>query len=321
MERKLVSQIEAARLRIRPYARKTELSFSPDLSAELGAHIYFKWENHQPTGSFKIRGACNKILVNLLDCQKRGVISASTGNHGLAVAFVCQQEKLALTLYVPASISSLKRQKLEATGARLIFVDGPCERAETLARKEARKNGQVYVSPYNDEEVIAGQGTCGLEILEDLPEIEEVMVPVGGGGLIAGVAVYLKTLKPAIKITGIEPENSAFIKNSLEHNHLTNDFPEKPTLAEAVAGGLEEGAITFDLVKKYVDRVITVEEEAIYQAIRLVFKYHQEKVEGAGALAMAGLISYPEIFSGKKVVAVTSGGNIEEALWKKIIYS
>jgi threonine dehydratase len=319
MKNKLVIEIEAARSTIRPYARKTELSFSPDLSVELDARIYFKWENHQPTGSFKIRGACNKILANLPDCQKKGVISASTGNHGLAVAFVCQQEKLDLTLYVPASISSLKRQKLEATGARLIFVDGTCEQAETQARQEAGSNGQIFVSPYNDEQVVAGQGTCGLEILEDLPEMEEVMVPVGGGGLIGGVAVYLKTLKPAIKITGIEPENSAFIKNSLDRGFLTNDFREKPTIAEAVAGGLEEGAITFDLIRKYVDRVITVKEQAIYQAIRLLFKHHQEKIEGAGALALAGLISYPEIFSGKKVVTVVSGGNLDDRLWRKIV--
>lgn len=320
MTEKLLRQIEEASLKIRPYVKKTELSFSPVLSSELGLELYFKWENHQPTGSFKIRGASNKILNHRAECQQRGVVAASTGNHGLAVAYLCQQEKLDLRLYVPASISRYKREKLEASGARLLLVDGSCEQAETLARKEAAANGQVFVSPYNDEEVIAGQGTCGQEIIEDLPEVEEVIVPIGGGGLISGIAVYLKALKPQIKVTGVEPVNSAFIQNSLLNNRLTNDFPEKPTIADAVAGGLEEGAITFDLIRNYVDRVLTVEEETIYQAIRLLFHHHREKVEGAGALALAGLLSQPEIFSGKKVVAVVSGGNIEEALFQKIIY-
>jgi threonine dehydratase len=321
METDLRRQIEAARARITPFVRRTELALSPEISKGIGARVYLKWENHQPTGSFKIRGAGNKIMANLQACREKGVTAASTGNHGLAVASICQKQKLNLSLFLPDSISSLKRQKLEETGARIVFVDGPCEQAEAQARAEARLSGGIFVSPYNDYEVIAGQGTCGQEIMEDLPEVEEVVVPVGGGGLISGIAVYLKNFRPAIKVTGVEPENSAFIKNSLNRGVLTNDFPEKPTVAEAVAGGLEEGAITFDLIKKYVDQVITVKEEAIYQAIKLLFKHHQKKIEGAGALALAGMISYSEMFSGKKVVAVVSGGNIEDQLWEKIINS
>ncbi|MGC8746880.1 MAG: threonine ammonia-lyase [Candidatus Saccharicenans sp.] len=311
--------IEEARVRIRAYASHTELTFAPAISANYGAEVYFKWENHQPTGSFKIRGATNKILSNLSEGGKRGVVAASTGNHGAATAFVCQRERLNLTLYVPSSIAGNKRQKLEKSGLQLVLVNGPCELAEALARKEARRSGQVFVSPYNDPEVISGQGTCGLEILEDLPEVEEVVVPVGGGGLIAGVAAYLKEKKPGLKITGVEPENSAFIQSSLRLGYLSNDFPEKPTIADAVAGGLEEGAITFDLIREYVDDMVTVTEEAIIRAMKLIFKYQQEKVEGAGALSLAGLISFPANFAGKKTVLIASGGNIDRELWEKII--
>lgn len=311
-------RIEEASRRIRPYAIRTDLTFSPRFSAEGGSQLYFKWESHQPTGSFKIRGAANKILSNLDDCRQRGVVAASTGNHGAATAYICQQEGLALTLYVPASITQLKRQKLEKSGARLILVDGPCEQAEALARQAAGTGHQVFVSPYNDEQVIAGQGTCGLEILQDWPEVEEVIVPVGGGGLIAGLAIYLKGKNPGIRITGIEPENSAFIKHSLALGYLSNDFPEKPTRAEAVAGGLESGSITFDLIKEYVDCLLTVSEQSISVAMRILYEDNQERVEGAGALSLAGWLTAPEFFSDKRVVAVVSGGNIDPAAWQAL---
>ncbi|MGB9894177.1 MAG: pyridoxal-phosphate dependent enzyme, partial [Candidatus Saccharicenans sp.] len=152
-----VEKIEEARDRIMAYVKQTELTPSPQLSSELKSEIYFKWENHQPTGSFKIRGAANKILSNLAACHERGVVAASTGNHGLASSYVCQHEGLKLSLFLPASISKVKRQKLAATRASLILVDGPCEQAEALARKESELSGKVFVSPYNDPEVVAGQ--------------------------------------------------------------------------------------------------------------------------------------------------------------------
>ncbi|MGB9836589.1 MAG: threonine ammonia-lyase [Candidatus Saccharicenans sp.] len=312
-------EIEKARERIQSVVLETELDFSPEISARLKTRLYLKWENHQPTGSFKIRGAANKILANLDDCRERGVIAASTGNHGLATACICQKERLSLSLFVPESISEVKRRKLQTSGATLTVVDGPCEKAEALARQVAARARKVFVSPYNDEQVIAGQGTCGLEILSALPEVEEVVVPVGGGGLISGIAVYLKEKKPGIKITGVEPENSAFIKHSLEKGQLSNGFPEKPTLADAVAGGLEEGAITFDLIKKYVDRVVTVTEDELARAVRWLYRYHGEKVEGAGALSLAALIAKPELFTGRHLVAVVSGGNIQDDLWQSIV--
>jgi threonine dehydratase len=316
-----VQSINLSALRIGEFACHTELTSSTGLSGLLGTDIYFKWENHQPTGSFKIRGAANKIMANLNDCRQRGVTAASTGNHGAATAFICQREGLKLSLFVPSSIAEIKRKKLEKSGARLILVDGPCEQAEALARKEARKSGQIFVSPYNDPEVIAGQGTCGLEIYQDLPEVEEVIVPVGGGGLISGISIYLKTMNPAIKITGVEPENSAFIKHSLSLGYLSNEFEEKATVADAVAGGLESDALTFDLIREYVDDIITVSEESIIEAMRLIFKFHKEKVEGAGALALAALMSFPSKFMGRKTVLLVSGGNCDDDLFKQIILS
>jgi threonine dehydratase len=311
-------RIEEASRRIRPYAIQTDLTFSPGLSTEPGSQLYFKWENHQPTGSFKIRGAANKILANLDKCRRRGVVAASTGNHGAATAYICQQEGLELTLYVPATITQVKLRKLEKSGARLILVDGPCQQAEALARQAAETGHQVFVSPYNDEQVIAGQGTCGLEIMTDWPEVEEIIVPVGGGGLMAGLAVYLKERNPGIRITGVEPENSAFIQRSLALGYLSNDFPEKLTRAEAVAGGLEPGSMTFDLVKHYVDGWLTVSEEHIVQAMKILYEHHQEVVEGAGALSLAGWLAVPEFFSGKRVVAIVSGGNIDPVSWREL---
>lgn len=317
----LARKIEEAAVRIRGYALHTPLSESLELSARLGSKVYLKWENTQPTGSFKIRGASNKILANLESCRQKGVVAASTGNHGLAAAHVCSQEKLRLELYVPRTISAVKKGYLEDYGVKLNLVDGPCQQAEKLAREAARSAGLVFVSPYNDEEVIAGQGTCGLEIWADWPEVEEVVVPVGGGGLIAGIACYLKEKNPSIIITGIEPENSAFIKHSWLQGRLDNNFPEKPTIAEAVAGGLEDNSITFELIQKYVDRLLTVTEEAIIQAIIICFRHHRQQVEGAGALSLAGIRSYPELFSGRKLVAIVSGGNIEDNLWEKLVFS
>jgi len=321
MNNSLVAQVENASTRIRSYARLTELQESSELSIELKARIFFKWENHQPTGSFKIRGTANKILAHLSDCREQGVAAASTGNHGLATAYVCHREGLKLALFIPSSISEVKRKKLEMSEATLVLVPGSCELAEARARQEAEEAGKVFVSPYNDEEVIAGQGTCGLEIMTAFPDVDEVIVPVGGGGLISGIAVYLKEKKPGIKVTGIEPENSAFINHSLSLGYLSNDFPEKPTIADAVAGGLEEGAITFDLIRRYVDRVLTVDEESIISAMKLIYRKHGEKVEGAGALPLAGLLSFPELFEAKKIVAVVSGGNVDENTWEKISFS
>ncbi|MDI6844792.1 MAG: pyridoxal-phosphate dependent enzyme [Candidatus Saccharicenans sp.] len=313
--------IEEAHRRIRHYALWTPMSDSLELSESLHGQVCFKWENTQPTGSFKIRGAANKILANIARCRQRGVVAASTGNHGLATASVCEQERLDLELFVPRTISEVKRKYLEQYGVSLRMIDGPCELAERLARQEARLKGRVFVSPYNDELVIAGQGTCGLEIWEDWPQVEEVVVPVGGGGLISGIACYLKEKNPRIIITGVEPENTAYIKHSLEAGRVDNSFGEKPTIADAVSGGLEEDSITFSFIQKYVDRMLTVTEKSIIQSIVFCLQHHRYQVEGAGALALAALRSYPELFSGKKVVGVVTGGNIEDSFWEKLIFA
>lgn len=319
--KKLKKLIEEANGRIRKYILWTPMSESLELSERLSGEICLKWENTQPTGSFKIRGAASKILASIDQCRQRGVVAASTGNHGLATASVCEQENLDLELFVPRTISEVKRKYLEQYRVSLRMIDGACEKAERLARREASLNGKVFVSPYNDEQVIAGQGTCGLEIWQDWPEVEEVVVPVGGGGLISGIACYLKEKNPAIKITGVESENTAFIKHSLKVGRVDNNFLEKPTIADAVSGGLEEGAITFDLIQKYIDRMLTVSEEAIIQGIIFCLHHHRHQVEGAGALSLAAIISYPELFSGRKLVAVISGGNIKDSLWDELIFS
>jgi threonine dehydratase len=302
-------RIDQALVRIKPEIKRTPLEYSPSLSQISGAAVYLKWENEQHTGSFKFRGALNKVRSFSSGQKKKGVISASTGNHGLGASLAARLEGVTLTLVLPTNISKEKRRRLEDSGAEIIEYGDSCEKAELRARHLAREKGQVYISPYNDEEVICGQGTIGLEILEDLPDAEAVLVPIGGGGLISGIAGYLKSSINKIRIFGVEPERSAFMAASLSAGRIV-EIKEKETIADAVAGGIEPGSITFSFCQKLLEGIITVEESVIRKVMRLIYEKHQRMVEGAGALALAGLMSQGPLFEKGKVVLVVSGGNI-----------
>lgn len=310
---------------INAYARihdviiRTPLEYSPALSEKLKAHVYFKWECEQTTGSFKFRGALNKIRSLSPGQKAKGVVSASTGNHGLGISHAAGLEGVALTLYLPENASRVKIEKLEKMGAALRFFETSCEKTEMHARREAASSGRVFISPYNDLEIIYGQGTIGTEILKDVPDVEDVLVPVGGGGLIAGIGGYIKFHKPDARIFGIEPAHSAFMKASLESGRLV-EIKEKMTIADAVAGGIEPNSVTFPLCQKYVDGVVTVSEGAIKRSMRTMYELHGRTAEGAGAVALAALMTYPEKFQGRKVVLVVSGKNISRELFKKICH-
>ena len=186
--------------------------------------------------------------------RKAGVVSASTGNHGLAIGHASGLEGVDLILFLPETVAEVKRKKIEAMGVNLRFFGDDCEKTEVHARGFAEESGRIYVSPYNDFDIVAGQGTVGVEVLEDLPDVQDIVVPVGGGGLIAGIGAYAKSVNPAIRIVGVEPETSAFMKASIEAGKLVA-FAEKPTFADALAGGIEAGSITFPLCRKVCGRM------------------------------------------------------------------
>jgi threonine dehydratase len=296
---------------------KTPLEYSPALSLMFGAHVYLKWECGQITGSFKLRGALNKIRTLSPGQKRQGVVSASTGNHGLAMSYAAGLEGVALTLYLPENAAPAKIAKIRRSGANVRFHGTSCEKTEMFARREADKEGRVFVSPYNDLDVIYGQGTVGLEILDQVRDPADVLVPVGGGGLIAGIGGYLKSECPGAGIIGCEPARSAFMAASLKAGRLV-DFKEKKTLADAVAGGIEPGSVTFPLCRKYVDDILTVSERALARAMRAIHAIHGRIVEGAGALPLAVLMTYPARFKGRRVVLVLSGQNISRRVFQDV---
>lgn len=306
--------------RIRKDIIRTSLNYSPFLSQMFDARVYIKWENEQVTGSFKFRGALNKLRSLEKREKLKGIISASTGNHGLGLSRACHLEGVKLTLFLPENAAPEKIKKLRDYKVSLKLFGLSCEKAEMHARQKARDEGQVYVSPYNDYDIVYGQGTIGVEILEDLPDVDDIIVPLGGGGLVSGIAGYLKSGNEKIRIFGVEPENSCFMAASLASGKIV-EIEEKETLAEAVAGGIEPGAITFPLCQKLVDEILTVKEEDIKISLRYLFKKHKKIVEGAGALSLAGLMKKPEAFQGRRVVLIASGGNISQDLFQKIIRS
>ncbi|HUU37020.1 MAG TPA: pyridoxal-phosphate dependent enzyme [Candidatus Desulfaltia sp.] len=302
-------KIIAAYGRIGPDIRRTPLEFSPALSALTGAEVFLKWESEQRTGSFKFRGALNKIRSLSPEERNRGVVSASTGNHGLGISLAAEMESLPLALVLPQNVSAEKKRRLEEGPAEIIVHGESCDKAEIWARCLAEETGKTFISPYNDEDIIAGQGTIGLEIYEDLPDVEAALVPVGGGGLIAGIAGYLKASGRTVEVSGVEPSCSGFMAASLAAGHIV-EIEEGETIAEAVAGGIEPGSITFPLCRELLDRIILVEEPLLKRAMSLILELHQRMVEGAGALSLAGLLEDRSRFQAKKTVLVVSGGNI-----------
>ncbi len=310
--------IRAAHVRIRDDIRRTPLTAARGIGGEAGARVFIKWESDQITGSFKLRGALNRLRTLSPAERSRGVVSASTGNHGLAIAHASRLEGIELTLFLPGTAAAVKRAKIEAFGVDVRTFGDDCGATEVHAREYAAGAGKFYASPYNDPFIVAGQGTVGIEVLEDGPAVDDVIVAVGGGGLIAGIAGYFKAMSPGTRIIGVEPETSAFMKASVEAGRLVG-FPERPTVADAVAGGIEPGAITFPLCRDLVDDYLTVSESAIVGAMAAVRASCGKRIEGAAALPVAALLCEPERFRGRTVVCIASGGNIDPARFDALV--
>jgi threonine dehydratase len=312
------SEVCAAYERIKADIKRTPLERSGPLSRELGADVYVKWECDQTTGSFKLRGALNKLRSLSDDERRRGVVSASTGNHGLAISHAAKLLGVGLKLFLPETVAEVKRARIEAMGIDVEVRGASCDKAEIMAREFAARTGRVFVSPYNDWDIVFGAGTVGLELAEDPARFDDVIVPVGGGGLIGGIAGFLKAVRPDARVVGVEPETSAFMAASLAAGRLV-EIDERETIADAVAGGIEPGAITFPLCRDLVDAIEVVPEALIARGLALAEARHGRIVEGAGALPFAAMLHSPAKWAGRTVVAVVSGGNIATERFRAVV--
>jgi threonine dehydratase len=305
----IVKEASKAEQNIGPYIRETPLEFSPYLSSMGGSQLYLKLENFQLTGSFKIRGAFNKLLSLPEKMKEKGIITASSGNHGVAVSFALRKLGLKGKIFLPQNTSKAKVRILEESGAEIELYGDDCVNAENHARKTAEQNGMVWISPYNDTEVIGGQATVGLELLDQIKKIDAVLVPVGGGGLISGIAACLKAKKKDTVVIGCQPINSCVMYESLRAGRIL-ELESKPSLSDATAGGIEKGSLTFDLCRELVDDFILVSEQEIKEAILVGLRQHAFLIEGAAALSIASYLKTAKRFAGKSVVLILSGARI-----------
>lgn len=262
--------ITEAHMAIRPQVRTTPLDYSPLLSLISGCQIYLKCEHLQHTGSFKFRGAVNKIRLLNETSRQSGVITASTGNHGQALALAAREAGVAVTVYAPATAAQVKLDAIRAFGADIELVEGDALAAELEASRQAGLQGKPFVSPYNDKYIIAGQGTSGIEIAEQIDDLDAVFIAVGGGGLISGIGTALKQLSPKTQIIGCWPANAPSMYASLKAGNII-EVEEQETLSDGTAGGVEPGAITFPVCQQVIDRYELVSEQEIRDAMRCVW--------------------------------------------------
>ncbi len=300
----------AARRRIAGTARRTPLVLAEQLSLELGGNVHLKLESLQPTGSFKVRGAANRLLALSGEERERGVVAVSTGNHGRAVAHVARLLGVRATVCISTGVPANKVAALRATGAEIVIFGASQDEAEVKAQELRAERGLTLVHPFDDALVIAGQGTIGLELLEDLPEIDTVLVPLSGGGLVSGVAVALKAANAAVRVVAVSAEAAPVMVRSIEAGRPLQ-LPEEGTLADSLRGGIGlDNRLTFRLVRELVDEHVTVSEDEIAEALRFLLLREQLVAEGAAAVGVAALLSGRVKACGATAVVV-SGRNID----------
>ena len=313
----LACQVLAAHERIRTSVLDTPLVSASGLFPGPSANVYFKLENLQHTGSFKLRGATNKILGLTPEQTACGVIAASNGNHGLGVAAAARRAGIAAEVYVSSHVSPAKALRIEELGARIHRAGADPLDAELAARAASEESGKVFISPYNDLDVMAGQGTIAVELLRQLPRVDAVFVAVGGGGLIGGIGAYLKHASPQTEVVGCWPRNSPVLYECMKAGRIL-DVPESYTLSESTAGGLEPGSVTLDVCRNLIDRSVLVSEEQILAAMRRVHDAKGWIMEGAAAAAMAALEHELSNYEGKNVVVIICGGNVSPEVLRRV---
>jgi threonine dehydratase len=309
--------VRSAHERIRSSILETPLEPVPDLARDGHVNLLFKREDLQQTGSFKLRGATNKILSLTPSQSAAGVIAASNGNHGLGVATAAQRAGIAAEVYVSAHVSPAKALRIEESGAKICRAGSDPLDAELAARAAAEKADKIFISPYNDLEVMAGQGTIALEILRQTAHIDAVFVAVGGGGLIGGIGAYLKHVSPRTEVVGCWPENSRVLYECMQAGSIL-DVPEQPTLSESTAGALEPGSVTLDVCKRVIDRAVFVSEDEILAVMRRVRQEKGWLMEGAAAVAAASFLKNPARYAGKSVVVIICGRNVSSEVQKRV---
>jgi threonine dehydratase len=310
-----LADIEAARRTIAGHVLRTPLLSAPPLSALTGADVYVKYENLQVTNSFKERGACVKLTALGADERRRGVIAMSAGNHAQAVAYHARRLGIAATIVMPVTTPFVKVKATEALGATVVLSGETVRQAQIRAEAIAAEHDFVWVHPYDDADVVAGQGTIALEMLEDAPDLDVLIIPIGGGGLIAGNAVAARAVKPSIEIVGVESALYPSMWNAIHGN-------KRPcggaTLAEGIAVS-NAGALTLPIVRALVSDIILVDEAQIERAVNGFLTLQKTMAEGAGAAGLAGMLAAPERFAGRKVGLILCGGNIDPRILASVM--
>jgi threonine dehydratase len=313
-----LDDIHSARARLEGIAVRTPLIELDHGDGD--RRLFLKPENQQPIGAFKLRGAYNKIASLSEKGRERGVISYSSGNHAQGVAYAARALGVKAVIVMPNNAPAIKREATAALGADIVLVGPGSAERQRKAEELAAEHGYIIVPPYNDEHIIAGQGTIGLEILEDMPEVETVLAPVGGGGLISGLAAAIKLSKPSVNVFGVEPELAADAQASLRAGNVV-EFPAEQ-VTRTMADGLRTqsvGAITFDHMQCFVDGIVTVSEDEIHQAMKLLAVVPDTVAEPSGAVATAGFLFHGDQLPKTRLnVAIISGGNIEPGMLKEL---
>lgn len=310
-----LDKIYQASFALKTVIRRTDLISAPNINPD--SHIYLKPENLQITGSFKVRGACFKIAQLTEEEKAKGVVACSAGNHAQGVALAATTHGIKSLICLPDNAPISKIEATKWYGADVCLVEGVYDDAYQKALKLRDEKGYTFVHPFDDEDVIAGQGTIGLELLEQLPDLDAVIVPIGGGGLISGVAFAIKHLNPNVKIYGVQASGAPSMQNSIEHNKI-----ERMGFVRTIADGIavkEPGEHTFEYCKKYVDEIVTVNDDEISTAILALIEQHKLIAEGAGAVAVAAAMFNKVPIKGKKAICLVSGGNIDVTILSRVI--
>ena len=310
-----LDRVYQAAFTLKEVARMTDLIYSPHFSGK--NEVYFKTENLQVTGSFKLRGAYYKISTLSDEEKKAGIVACSAGNHAQGVSLAAERMGIKATICMPDGAPISKVEATKALGAEVRLVKGTYDDAYTYACKLRDETGATFIHPFDDPDVIAGQGTIGLEILDQLPDVDAIVVPVGGGGLISGVAYAVKKLKPNVKIYGVQAKEAASMADSLKYDEQVT-LSTVSTFADGIAVK-HPGDLTFSLIKKYVDDVVTVTEDEIAAAILSLIEKQKLIAEGAGAVSVAAMMFGKIPVEGKKVVCLVSGGNIDVNILSRVI--
>jgi len=307
----LLKEIEQANKRIRDDIFQTPLIYSNWLSDYCNGDVYLKLESEQITGSFKARGSLNKLKWIQEQNLESLPVTASTGNHGLGFARACDLLGIKGKVFLPHNAVSSKVESIRAFDVEIEFHGNNPYTTEMYTRETSEQNGWIYISPYNDQQIIAGQGTIGIEILNTIPEPDNILATVGGGGLISGISAYVKEQLPNINMIGCQPENSPEMSVSVRAGEYC-EVESEPTLSDGSAGGFERNSITFELCQKFVDEFILISEDEIAGAIRSMIKHHSKLVEGSAGVAIASLLKHPDRFTDQTTVIVVCGANISQ---------